>query len=114
MRQINNMKLLIEVQPTSTLRLNENAVVHLLARLMRKRIAQSNFLTRCGIEFGEAPELMVAFDPDDTLRVDERAVGWLLKRILDDEIAKSPFLVSTGVRVDFEKSNQGLRFSANG
>jgi len=108
------MKLVVEFRPTSTLRLNENAVVHLLARLLKKRMAQNSFLTRCGIELGEAPELRVTLNPVDSLRVDKTAVGWLLKRILDDEIARSPFLGSAGVHVEFEKGDPGLRFSANG
>jgi len=111
---MNALKLLIEFYPTDTLRLDEDAVVYLLGRLLKKRIAQNSFLTRCGIELGEVPELRVTFNPDDSLRVDESAVGWLLKRILDDEVARSPFLGSAGVHVELKKGDPDLRFSANG
>lgn len=111
---MNALKLLIEFHPTDTLRLDEDAVVYLLGRLLKKRIAQNSFLTRCGIELGEVPELRVTFNPVDALRVNENAVSWLLKRILDDEIARSPFLASAGVRVELEKGDPGLRFPANG
>jgi hypothetical protein len=97
------VRLKVDFHPSSTLHVNEDAVIHLLRCLLDEQVSHNSFLSRCGITLIEINGLTISLDPVETLKVNEEAVGRLLIRILTDEVKKNQFLTSAGILLHLEE-----------